>query len=333
MTSLFRSYRENKSMMRTLLALIAGAALSGQALAQVPEPVLPASGPLAKVTMQRLLLTDAARIGNRVVAVGDHGYIVYSDDNGTSWKRAKAPLAPLLTSVTFADMKNGWAVGHDSVILASADAGENWAQQFSAPSEQRPLLDVLFLDKDNGFAVGAYGAFYETADSGKTWSPRKILNDDKHLNAIVRAGEGKLLILGEAGTILASGDNAKTWTAVPPPYKGSLFGAVVADDGAIVSFGMRGRIFRSGDSGKTWKQIDNASVASLMGGSKLPDGALVIAGAAGMVLVSRDNGQSFVPLPTGSTKAYAKALLGAPNAVLLLGEAGARDVLLPSARR
>ncbi len=82
-----------------------------------------------------------------------------------------------------------------------------------------------------------------------------------------------------------------------------------------------------------WVAIDNPSVATLMGGSKLPDGGLVIAGNGGTVLVSRDNGQSFVPLATGSTKAFARAILGSPNAVILIGETGAREVALPSAKR
>lgn len=320
-------------MKRIVLAISAALALAGAAHAQ-QAPVGPAdTGPLPKVTMQRLLLTDAVRIGNRVVAVGDRGYVVYSDSNGDAWSRAKTPAAPLLTAVEFADAKRGWAVGHDSVILATTDGGETWTQQFSAPSEQRPLLDVLFLTPDNGFAVGAYGAFYETTDGGKTWNARKILNDDKHLNAILRLSDGKLLVLGEAGTILASADSGKTWTALASPYKGSFFGGVATDDGGLVAFGMRGKLFRTGDGGKTWKALDNASVASLMGGSKLPGGALVVAGAQGTVLVSRDQGNTFVPLDTGSTKAYAKALLGAPNAVLLIGEAGARDVVLPSSPR
>lgn len=319
-------------MNRTVLVLSAALALAGAARAQ--QPLGPAeSGPLPKVTMERLLLTDAVRISNRVVAVGDRGYIVYSDSNGDSWSRAKAPAAPLLTAVRFADAKNGWAVGHDAVILATTDGGETWAQQFSAPSEQRPLLDILFLSPTHGMAVGAYGAFYETTDAGKTWTARKVIADDKHLNAILRLGDGKLLILGEAGTILMSADTGKTWTASASPYKGSFFGGVATDDGGVVAFGMRGRLYRSADAGKTWKQVDNPSVATLMGGSKLPGGAIVIAGASGTVLVSRDQGNSFVPLDTGSRKGYAKALLGAPNAVLLVGESGARDVLLPSAPR
>ena len=149
-----------------------------------------------------------------------------------------------------------------------------------------------------------------------------MIEDDKHLNAFVRLPEGRLIILGEAGTILASQDAGKTWSAVASPYKGSLFGGVVADDGAVVAFGLRGRIFRSTDAGTTWKAVDNPSVATLLGGSKLPDGALVIAGNGGTVLVSRDNGQSFVPLATGSTKAFAKAVLGPANAVILVGETG-----------
>mgnify|MGYP000884340598 FL=1 len=317
-------------MRNTLRAIAIAAALTGPAVA---ADLLPASGPLPKVTMERLLIVDAARQGPRVVAVGDRGYIAYTDDNGANWKRAKAPAAPLLTAVDFLDAKTGLAVGHDAIILATADGGETWEKRFSAESEQMPLLDVKFVDRDHAFAVGAYGSYYESADGGRTWNPRKVIADDKHLNAIVALEGGRLVILGEAGTLLVSSDAAKSWSPVPSPYKGSLFGAVVAEDGAVVAFGMRGRIFRSTDKGQSWKAVENASVATLMGGTRLPDGAIVLAGAGGTVLVSRDGGLTFGPLATGSTKAFAKPLLGAPNALMLLGEAGARDVPLPTTKK
>lgn len=319
-------------MKKALAAAIVAAAalLSGRSDG---KEVLPAAGPLPATTMQRLLLADATRVGNRIVAVGDRGYVVYSDDHGASWKRAKSPEAPLLTAVEFVDASSGWAAGHDSVILHTSDGGESWVQQFSAPAEQRPLMDLLFLSKTEGFAVGAYGAFYETSDGGRTWNARKIVEDDKHFNAILKLADGKLMILGEAGTVLVSEDLGKRWAPADSPYKGSFFGGLVADDGAVIAFGLRGRIYRSTDSGRGWKQVDNASVASLMGGSKLPGGALVVAGAAGTVLVSRDQGRSFVPLATGTTRTFAKALLGEPNGVLLIGEAGARSAVLPSPPR
>jgi len=279
--------------------------------------------------MQRLLLVDAERTGSRIVAVGDRGYIVYTDDQGKTWNRAKAPAAPMLTALDFLDDQAGIAVGHDSVILATKDRGETWTQVFAAPAEQRPLLDVIYPTKDLIVAIGAYGAYYDSTDGGKTWNARKVLQDDKHLNAILELGDNHLLLVGEAGTMLSSDDMGRTWKAIASPYKGSYFGGLVANDGSVVVFGLRGHIFRSADKGKSWKPVENKSTAALIGGDKLPDGALVIAGSAGTVLVSRDNGVSFQPVASGSTRAFGKAIVGAQDKVLLLGEAGVREVSVP----
>lgn len=336
---------------------------SSDVFAQVNTAVLPATGALTKQTMSRLLLTDSTRIGNRVVAVGDRGYIVFSDSNGESWERATTPPnVPLLNAVFFSDPKSGWAVGHDAVILKSTDEGKTWTQSFSAPEDQKPLMDILFLDASTGFAVGAYGSFYETADAGKTWKSRKLLEtpkappptvkkgkaaadasadtgskdaeEDRHFNAIVKLGEKRLIIVGEAGMLLKSDDTGKSWTKITSPYKGSYFGAIQAQDGSVLIYGLRGKIYRSTDAAlKDWKLVENKSVASLMGSTRLPDGMVVLSGLAGTVLTSRDNGATFTPLPTGLSKGYAAPLLGAPNALLLVGEAGARDVLLSAAAK
>ena len=353
-------------------AVVAGllitAIASFDARAQIAR-VMPTSGPLSKQSMSRLLLIDAARIGNRVVAVGDRGYIVFSDNNGESWQRAKTPPnTPLLTAVFFLDDKTGWAVGHDSMILTSTDRGESWTKAFSAADEQKPLMDIVFVDANTGFAVGAYGAFYGTADGGKTWTSRKLFettkvvaapkapakkgkyesvgakpddadiddkaggkggDEDKHLNAIINLGDNKLFVAGEAGMLAQSNDGGKTWARIASPYKGSYFGAIQAQNGTVLIYGLRGRIYRSTDAAlSSWKQVESKTVASLMGATRLPDGALVLAGLSGTVLVSRDNGESFSSLPTGSTKALSAPLLGAPNALLLIGETGARGVLL-----
>jgi len=316
-----------------LAAILLAPALAGAQGAPGPPRAIVPAAPLPQATLRRLLLIDGVRVGSRIVAVGDAGTIALTDDDGATWRRAAAPVAPLLTAVAFADAKHGWAVGHDTVILASEDGGESWGLQYSAPAEQRPLLSVLFLDARHGIAVGAYGAYLETPDGGRTWSGRKIIAEDKHLNAIVRVSASRLLIFGEEGTILASPNEGRDWAKVASPYKGSLFGGVVAADGGVVAFGLRGKIFRSADAGETWTAVHNASTATLMGGARLPDGAIVLAGSAGTVLVSRDDGRSFGPLETGTSKAFSKPLPGAPNAVMILGEGGARMLPLPLARR
>lgn len=321
---------------RLILSLaMAGLAACGPApgsRAPTEAQVLPASGPLPLGTVKRLLLVDAARVGKRIVAVGDHGYIVLSDDEGASWRRASAPDVPLLTAVFFLDARLGWAVGHDTTILATADGGETWTKQFSAPKEQRPLMDVLFLDAQHGIAVGAYGAYYETADGGRTWAARKIIPEDRHFNAILALKGSRLLILGEAGTVLASADQGRTWTPDPFPYKGSLFGGVVAGDGAAIVFGLRGKIFRSADGGGSWSAIEGSTTATLMGGTRLADGAIVIAGNAGTVLASHDDGRTFALAGRDTARAYSTAIAGPGGKVLVVGEGGMREVgLAPAA--
>ena len=319
-------------MRRILGAAALGCGIFFGAWAAFEGDLLPATGTLRAGTVQRLLLLDADHAGARIVAVGDRGYILLSDDQGKSWRRAKAPDEPELTAIDFLDDRLGLAVGHDSAIVLSTDGGETWKQQFAAPAEGRPLLDVLFVKKEFAVAVGAYGAYYDSTDEGRTWTARKIIQDDKHLNAILELGGGSLLILGEAGTILASDDWGKSWKALPSPYKGSFFGGLVTAKGAVIAFGMRGRIYRSTDKGRTWTQVDNPSTASLVGGEKLPDGSLVLAGIAGTALVSRNDGESFVPIDTGTTRAFAKPVFADEGRILLLGEAGVREIALPAAK-
>lgn len=342
----------------TLLASFA--LLAGVTFAQINQSVMPAVGPLTKQTMSRLLLTDVAREGKRIIAVGDRGYIVYSDNDGESWQRAKTPPGlALLNSVYFSDANTVWAVGHDSVILKSTDQGKEWTQVYASANDRRPLMDVLFVDATHGFAVGAYGAFLETLDAGKTWTSRKAIpaiakptpskadrggrnarmevedeadtsvDDDKHLNAIIRLGQDKLFIAGEAGTMLLSNDNGKSWERVVSPYKGSYFGAILANDGSVLALGLRGNVFRAADSTlKAWTAVATNTKASMMSATKLTNGAIVLSGLSGTLLVSSDNGRTFAPLESGTIKPLAAAVQGKGATLLVVGETGARDVPL-----
>src|SRR5882672_2395982 len=72
----------------------------------------------------RMLLLDAATVGSDVIAVGERGTILTSNDAAKSWHRATVSATATLTAVTFADnARHGWAVGHDALILATTDGG------------------------------------------------------------------------------------------------------------------------------------------------------------------------------------------------------------------
>jgi photosystem II stability/assembly factor-like uncharacterized protein len=126
---------------------------------------------IAPLATQSLML-DAVLAGQRMVAVGERGHVLLSDDRGTSWRQARVPTRATLTAVYFIDAETGWAVGHDEVIIRSADGGETWALLHSAPQKEQPLLDVWFKDAQTGFAFGAYGTILASNDGGASWVPR-----------------------------------------------------------------------------------------------------------------------------------------------------------------
>lgn len=298
----------------TLLVIAAAA----YAFSPRPLPNLPAT----QTTIQNLLMLDAQPAGKRFVSVGERGRIFVSDDEGQHWRAVASPAQATLTGLYFLDDKRGWAVGHDAVILRTEDGGNTWQQVYSAPDEQRPLLDVWFADSRQGLALGAYAAFLQTSDGGKTWQPRKILDEDKHLNALARAADGALYIAGEAGTLLRSTDGGANWEPLASPYKGSFFGVLALKDGGVLAFGMRGNIFRSDDQGKTWKPVETGSQATLMGGRVLSDGAVMLVGQDGTLLLSRDHGRSFQQQKSPVSSTFRAVLYSANPEWLVFGEGG-----------
>ena len=133
----------------------------------IPNPALAANSQILPLAEKSLLL-DGQVIGDRIIVVGERGHILLSEDHGVSWQQQETPTRANLTSVFFIDPANGWAAGHDSVILQTNDSGRHWQQVYADPEDERPILDLWFRDMNHGYAVGAYGLFLTTEDGGKS---------------------------------------------------------------------------------------------------------------------------------------------------------------------
>lgn len=324
-----------------LAALACALAWPGQA-ADSQRP--PLSAEPARLAAQSLLIA-IARAGERLVAVGDRGVIVLSDDQGASWTQAQSvPTQALLTGVCFLDAGHGVAVGHDEVILTSGDAGHTWQRRHYAPEAQRPLLDVWCGSGGRAIAVGAYSTYLTSSDSGASWSENKFAPapvpgtkagaaaDDEaarggyHLNRIV-SGEGtRLYIAAEAGHLYRSDDNGASWHALASPYEGSFFGVLplAGQTGAVLAFGLRGNLYRSEDQGASWRRIDTGTVAMLDGAAQFASGTAVIVGLSGSVLVSRDGGHRFSLLQQADRIGLSAAVTAGDGILVAVGEHGAK---------
>ena len=343
--------------MKTFLGPVALSLLA----ASFPSAADSVASTAVKVTMaekmplvSKSLLLDIVNCTNQAITVGERGHVMVSADR-KSWTQAEeVPTRATLTGVSCFD-DNAWAVGHDGTIIHSKDGGRRWSHQRSevmtdsdaAPQIGAPLMDVLFLTVSKGFAIGAYGLFFETSDGGVVWTQRNITankavkdasvadenaelaedemsfeDEDPHLNAIARATDGTLMIVGERGVGFRSNDDGASWESVKLPYSGSMFGIIALDTGHFLAFGLRGNAFETLDDGVTWVTVSTGTDLSLMGGQSLPNGGALLVGGNGVVLARRNQTESFSISfdPAGSILSGVLAF-GTPE-VVLIGENG-----------
>lgn len=277
----------------------------------------------------RVLLLDAVSTGAALVAVGEHGTILRSADAGANWAAVPADVAATLTGVGFApDGRNGWAVGHDALILATRDGGASWSRQWQGPDLEASLLDLCALSDQQVIAVGAYGLYLATADGGRTWQERKVLEEDMHLNRITRGPTGTLYIAGERGTLLRSRDAGATWVRIDSPYDGSFYGVLPLGERELIAYGLRGRVFRSADDGETWTATPVERPMLLATALQTRAGALVLAGQSRAFYGSRTASSPVIALVADSTDAIAELAETPDGTLWAFGEGGARPLHL-----
>lgn len=280
----------------------------------------------------RGLLNGVALAGKRLVAVGQRGQVVYSDDAGASWRQAAVPVASDLVAVCFPTPQQGWAVGHDGVVLHSNDGGATWARQLdgrrvgqlmreqlrahavddqagsgadvaamgddveriAAQGAENPFLDVWFADERNGYIVGAFNLIFRTTDGGQSWVSwfDRTDNPDRLHLYAVRGVGTDVYITGEQGLLLKLDRQADRFRALQTPYKGTYFGVVGSGD-AVIVYGLRGNAYRSTDGGAHWLAVDTGIQEGLTGAAAFGTQGLALVSQAGSLLVSHDSGAHF----------------------------------------
>jgi photosystem II stability/assembly factor-like uncharacterized protein len=350
-------------LVAALVLGLGGACAAGAASNTFRDPLdVPA---LTSRIAAQAMYADVVRVAEgRFVAVGRRGMILLTSDAGATWQQASVPVSTDLLSVSFADEKHGWAVGHGGVVLHSADGGLSWvrqldgrtlpdllvaeyqagadagdeealrnlqeAERYKADGPGRPLLAVHFLDALNGIAVGAYNLAIRTADGGRTWHSIGGLLDNPrgmHLYGIAFV-DGRLWIAGEQGVLLRQDPRGGRFHQVKTPYAGSFFG-IAGQAGEVYVFGLRGNALRSSDGGASWTALQTGTQSNLTAGTLLPDGRVVLAAMSGELLLSADAGATFNHLPQARRSAQF-ALAAADAALVMAGPRGVATLALPA---
>jgi photosystem II stability/assembly factor-like uncharacterized protein len=312
-----------------VLVLALALPLSARAGEAATTPLAPQVWAAAQVGhAARATMLATARAGTRIVAVGDRGIVLLSDDGGRTHRQAKAvPVDATLTSVSFVDEKLGWATGHWGVVLHTTDGGETWRSQRLDTAQDRPLFAIHFFDARHGVAVGLWSLVIVTDDGGKTWTPVTLAapdggkKADLNLLGLFAGPHGRLFAAGERGMVLRSDDRGQHWTYLPTGYKGSFWTGLATSDGSLLAAGLRGSMYRSTDNGSTWSRVDTHSTSSITGLAQ-QDGQVLGIGLDGLLLRSSDNGASFQRSVRNDRAALTALVLNAAGPPILYSRHG-----------
>lgn len=307
---------------------------SGAAVGADYAPIMPRAA--------QSLLLDLAEAGSRLVAVGERGHILYSDDQGRTWRQARVPTTQMLTSVCFVNAEQGWAAGHDGIILVTDDAGETWraqrngiAAQEQTNLEQREaiLREVKRLERALVAASPDERGKLETALEDALLDLEDIeltLEEPTFASPLMDIwfqDRERGWAVGAFGEMLTSVDGGRHWIstlgAVDNPEELHL-NAVTGDGaGRVFIAGEEGLMFRSLDAGRHWEKLPSTYHGSWFGAlyNRVRD-ALVVFGLQGQLYRSDDFGENWHAVANDSRMTLNGGSASAEGQVVIVGAVG-----------
>jgi photosystem II stability/assembly factor-like uncharacterized protein len=282
------------------------------------------------------LMLEAARLGDRLVVVGEQGHALWSDDNGKSWAQAEVPVSLALTSVTFAGDGSAWATAHDGYLLHSDDKGETWTVKLSG-SDVAGLSVGAIEAQVAALEAKLEAAADDTFDDLQWALDEATFARDEALLAVDEGMTTPLLkvwfdgdlgyALGAYNVLLQTSDSGATWAArsdrLDNPDKYHLYAMARSSAGTLLIAGEAGTLLRSLDGGDTWERVRTPYPGSFFGAVGTADGGLLIFGLRGNVFRSTDEGATWTSVANGDNRTLMCGWAGEDGTVILAGAAGA----------
>jgi len=284
------------------------------------------------------LLNDVTRTGDRIVAVGERGHIIYSDNDGESWTQAEVPVSVTLTALDFGTESHGWAVGHSGVLLHSSDAGENWTLQFDGLQAA-----ALTIETKKAQIAEMEDVIEEAPEDQKDdleWALDDLVFALENAEADMEVGPVNPLLdvwfennqhgfaVGAYGMILRTQDGGESWQDWSPYIDNAqnfhYNGIDQVAGGALVLVGEAGQIHVSVDNGDTWEKRESPYSGSLFGVTGTGNVNEILAfGLRGTTIFSSDLGRSWTIVPNEGNTTLNNALVTEDGRITLVGNGGA----------
>jgi photosystem II stability/assembly factor-like uncharacterized protein len=329
------------SYYKRLLALLS--ILVWQCIAAEPslalEDMLVSPAMMTEKGLQSVLM-GACRAGDRIVTAGERGHIYYSDNAGSTWTQASVPLSVNLNAVHFPTSKEGWAAGHDGVVLYSDDGGVSWQKQLdgyaaakiSVKAAKKKLESLLIktcrVPTDDNEANGDFSNDLEMTRWCLKEAERDLsIGPAKPFLDIWFKNEKEGFAIGAFGLFFHTSNGGQTWedyaTKIENPDGMHLYSVKGGPGDAIYIVGEIGLAFRSRDGGDNWETLQVNYKGGLFGVfTTNAIGQVYVYGLRGNVFKSNDFGDSWRRIDTGTASSLFGGLVLNEEKAVFVGQGG-----------
>lgn len=145
----------------------------------------------------------------KIVAVGNNGYLVESNNGGDSWAVINSPTNDNLLDVFIESNSVFWVASSDGKLYKTSNNGSSW----TAFNLSLNAINSLDFKGDKGIAVGNNGSVFKSNDKGATWTNLGV-QSIYNLNNVIHVNDTLIMAVGANGTILKNIHDQEDWLVV-----------------------------------------------------------------------------------------------------------------------
>jgi photosystem II stability/assembly factor-like uncharacterized protein len=201
----------------------------------------------------------------RVVAVGESGSTVVSDDGGVNYTPISRDIGGTYQFLRPGPVpSSAFALGPRGALAGTTDAGASW-KTLAVPTST-DVVDVAFPDASTGYALDLSGGLFKTTNGGATWQTLDT-GQTSAPRALAAPAPDTIVLVGPRGIRRGTGSAQPQAVGGAGIAKAAL-SALVARGNLLVAYGPATRnAFMSRDGGKSWARVKLPGKKTKIGGA------------------------------------------------------------------